>query len=258
MHSCIYEGIVTHCRFSPVIHKFGYRLYMAYLDLDEWEQSAPLRKLISRRTLSRGSFLRRDHLTPGEDSLQDSVRNLVEARTGRRPTGPIRVLTQLRYFGYYFSPLNLFYCYDESGTQVEAMVAEVTNTPWKERHCYVLWDGNCTDGETRTQYSHPKAFHVSPFMDMGMDYRWSLSPPEAELQVRLENFVGSQRLFSAGLTLHRMPLTRWNLNKMLLRHPWMTAHIVAAIHWQALRLWWKKCPFYTHPRKRSSLSPTAM
>jgi len=257
MQSCIYEGLVTHCRFSPVIHKFGYRLYMAYLDLDEWEHSTPLRTWISRRWLSCGSLRRQDHLTPGANSLQDAVRDLVETRSGRRPTGPIRGLTQLRYFGYYFSPLNLFYCYEETGTKLEAVVAEVTNTPWRERHCYVLWDGNCTDGLARTQYAHPKAFHVSPFMDMRMDYHWTLSPPDAELHLRLENFVGPERLFTAGLTLERIPLTRWNLNKMLVRHPWMTAQIVVAIHWQALRLWWKKCPLYSHPRKRSSFSPKA-
>ncbi|MHB0959763.1 MAG: DUF1365 domain-containing protein [Pirellulaceae bacterium] len=257
MHSCIYEGRVTHCRYSPVIHKFDYRLYMVYLDLDEWRESPALRARISANKFSWGSFLRTDHLATWTGPLDDAVRDLVAAKTGHRPRGPIRVLTQLRYLGYYFSPINLFYCYDADERRVEAIVAEVTNTPWREQHHYVLWDGNCTDRDSPMKYSHPKGFHVSPFMDMNMDYHWTLAVPSDKLRVHLENHVDHDRLFDATLVLERVPLTRRHLRRMFFRHPWMTASIMGAIHWQAMRLWWKKCPFYSHPKKRDTLTPAA-
>ncbi len=257
MHSCIYAGRVTHCRYSPVTHKFGYCLYMAYLDLAEWREAPELRALISSRKFSCGSFLRSDHLATWPGSLDEAVRELVAVQTGHRPRGPIRVLTQLRYLGYYFSPLNLFYCYDAEGGRVEAVVAEVTNTPWREQHHYVLWDGNCTSRGSTLKYEHAKNFHVSPFMGMTMDYHWTLAEPSDTLHAHLENHVDQAKLFDATLVLNRVPLTRWQLRRMFLRHPWMTGKITAAIHWQAIRLWWKKCPVYSHPSQLDPLTPKA-
>ena len=258
MQSCIYEGHVTHHRRQPVEHRFGYRLYMAYLDLDELPSLVgPRRQIASRRWAAR-SFLRGDHLFDQQRPLAEEVRSLIQQQTGRCPRGPVRLLTQLRHFGYYLSPLNLYYLFDEDNVQVDCVLAEVNNTPWNERHVYTLWDGNrrlAGSGGT-IEYQHPKTFHVSPFMDMDVEYRWRLSSPGDELQLQVANLRGGDTFFTASMTLARQPLTQAVLRRVSWRYPLMTARIAAAIYLQAWKLWRKQCPFYPHPaRAVDSKSP---
>jgi DUF1365 family protein len=258
MHSCIYEGIVTHRRREPVEHRFQYRLFMVYLDLDEIPTFVGRRGLLAGNKYASRSFLRSDHLKDPSQPLADEVRDVILRQTGQASDGPIRLLTQLRYFGYYMSPLNLFYVFDASDRRVETIVAEVNNTPWKERHCYVLWTGN-REGETdELQFEHAKDFHVSPFMGMDMQYVWRLTEPNSTLRVQLANRRQSQQVFDAGMTLERRELNRQNLRRLTLRYPLMTAQISAGIYFQALKLSWKKCPFYTHPKKQTNSTSPAL
>lgn len=254
MHSCLYEGIVTHSRFRPIKHRFQYRLYMLMLDLSELQELSRQPSLMSSHRWSIRSFLPSDHLD-GKGDLTHQVREKIFAETGKRSTGRIRLLTQLRHFGYYFSPLNLFYVSDAEDRAVEFVLAEVNNTPWKERHLYLLSDQNRQPGR-HMRFAHPKALHVSPFMGMNVDYHWRLTVPDKYLHVYVENRSDSQRLFSAGLTLRRKNLTRENLRRASWRYPWMTAQIILAIHYQALKLWWKRCPTYVHPNKLPPLQQT--
>jgi DUF1365 family protein len=153
----------------------------------------------------------------------------------------------LRNWGYFFNPLSLYYCFDCTGQVVDAFVAEVTNTPWRERHWYVLHGGNRIGDSTQLRFRHPKAFHVSPFMDMDMQYEWQLTQPGAQLTAAIDNTLGGERQFDVRLALARCELSRWTMLRSLARYPWMTARVTQAIYWQAFRLWRKKCPFYPHP-----------
>ncbi len=254
MHSCLYVGRVHHRRLAPVEHAFRYGIGLAYLDLDELPSLLRSNLPLYGARFSPGSFCRRDHLGDPAEPLAQSVRGLVQAETGRPPQGPIRLLTQLRRFGYYFSPLNLYYCFDASGTAVESVVAEVSNTPWGERYCYVLWQGNHVGPPERLRFRHPKRFHVSPFLDMDFDYEWQLSGPGRLLKVHVADCQGGRRVFHAGMVLERRPLDARQLARLWLRFPWMTAQVIAAIYYEAFRLWLKKCPYYPHPRRRA-LSP---
>lgn len=250
MHSRIYLGQVSHRRYIPREHRFRYGLYMVYLDLDE------LPALMSDGVLRRArfaplSFRGEDHLSGPQPSLAEAVCDLVEEQTSKRPTGPIRLLTGLRCFGYYFSPLNLYYCFDPEGDTVETVVAEVSNTPWRETHYYVLSDANRAGQSGELCFSHPKCFHVSPFMQMDLQYDWRLTQPGSRLAVQITNRHGSERVFQASLTLSRRELGRSQLLRMLLRYPWMTGRVVLAIYYQAFRLWRKKCQSYPHPKHRS-------
>lgn len=248
MHSCLYEGAVTHHRRDPVDHRFRYGLVMAYLDLAEAPRLLGRGGVLSDRRWSVGSFRREDRLFRPAIPLDQEVRELVAEATGSSPAGPIRLLTQLRWFGYYFSPLNLYYVFDKPGECVRHVVAEVNNTPWGERHVYLLTD---TNRETRPgdqlRFRHAKEFHVSPFMDMHADYRWRLGLPAERLTVSLARQASGARSFNAQLTLRRRPLTRASLRRAAFRYPFMTAQVSAAIYFEALRLWWKRCPYYPHP-----------
>ncbi|RUL84634.1 DUF1365 domain-containing protein [Tautonia sociabilis] len=255
MESCLYEGVVYHERLQPVKHRFHYRLYMNFIDLDEVPTLLRV-GLLSEHRFSQNAFLRCDHFGDPKQPLAESVRDLVRRETGLVASGPIRLLTQLRSFFYYFSPLNLFFCFAEGTSDVQAVVAEVQNTPWLERHCYVLWPGNRVGTEPRAEYRHPKSFHVSPFISMNVDYHWRLSAPAERLQIEIDNTQESEPFFRAAMALRRVPWSRRTQSAMHWRYPFMTARITAAIYLQALSLWRKKCPFYQHPRHRAeAMSP---
>jgi DUF1365 family protein len=252
MHSAIYEGSVRHRRFTPVRNEFTYRLFMMYLDLAELAEVFRGRLLWSTDRFNLACLRRRDHLGDPAVSLAEAVRRLVLERTGVRPTGPIRLLTHLRYFGHCFNPVSFFYCYDPSGEKVETVVAEVMNTPWHERYCYVLTETMNEHHPPWKRYRFPKTFHVSPFIDMNVRYDWRFLPPGERLQVHMEDHVEGHKLFDATLSLRRRPITGVALARVLARYPLMTVQVVAKIHWQALRLWRKGAPFYAHPRKRKA------
>ncbi len=250
VNSSLYVGRVRHRRYGPVAHAFSYRLFMLYLDLDELPGLFRGRWLWSAQRPAIARFAREDHLGDPRQPLADAVRDLVGRETGRRPGGPVRLLTHLRYFGYCFNPVSFYYCFDAAGERVETVVAEVNNTPWGERHCYVLPVPPAARGSHRHRFG--KRFHVSPFMPMDMDYDWTFGAPGAHLRVHMRNLRDGARVFDATLALARRPLTGRTLAVVLANHPLMTLKVVAAIHWQALRLWLKRCPVHDHPAKRAS------
>jgi len=252
MRSCLYEGRVSHRRFTPREHAFEYRLFMVYLDLSELGTVFRGRWLWSTAGPAVARFARADHLGDPGVPLDQAVRDLVESRTNVRPPGPIRLLTHLRYFGYCFNPASFYYCFDETGDQLQAIVVEVNNTPWGERHCYVLTcDGAGEGGHVR--FARGKEFHVSPFMPMDIDYDWRFGVPGRKLAVHMQNMRDGDKVFDATLSLEQRPVSGANLASVLVRFPFMTARVIAAIYWQAFRLLMKRTPLYTHP---AGLEPT--
>lgn len=253
MHSSIFSGQVSHSRTSPRAHSFQYRLVMMYLDLGELDRVFKGRWFWSTSRLALARFKRENYFGNPDKSLDETVRDLVEDRTGRRSEGPIRLLTHLSYFGYCFNPISVYYCFDRDDTRVETIVAEVRNTPWGERHCYVLSD-NMNFGEGRArQFKTAKKLHVSPFMDMNVTYDWLLTEPADDLVVRINNRVDERTFFNATLILRRQEISGLALTRMLVSFPFMTLKVICGIHWQALRLWLKGCPVQAHPKKQASL-----
>ena len=251
-NSCLYRGRVRHRRFAPTRHEFVYSLFMLYIDLDELPGLFERFWLWSSRGPNLAWFRRTDHLGDPQQSLADSVRDLVEQRCGQRPQGPVRLLTQLRYFGHGFNPVSFYYCFDASGEFVEHILAEVNNTPWGEQYCYLL-SANPTQRQQRVQrFELDKQFHVSPFMGMDIHYQWSFMRPGKRLLVHLQNIQQHDKLFDASLFIDRQPINSASLAGALLRYPFMTLKVVAAIYYQALRLWLKKIPFHPHPVKKEA------
>lgn len=247
MHSCLYTGRVRHRRFSPVEHAFSHSLFMVYLDLQELPTVFRGRWLWSTKRPALARFRRADHFGDPQVPLDHAVRALVEQRLSRRPQGPIRLLTHLRYFGYCFNPVSFYFCYDANDDHVETIVAEVTNTPWNERYCYVLGEPQNEAGGNKKRYRFGKAFHVSPFIDMAVDYDWRFREPDRRLIIHMDNRKDGEKFFDATLTLTRQEISGSVLARALARHPFMTGKVLAAIYIQALRLWLKKAPVFSHP-----------
>jgi len=227
--SALYEGTIRHRRFAEKPTEFTHRIALAYVDLDE------LPRLLGGRFVRRGPglvrFRRADYLGDRSVPLADAVRDLVLQRTGRRPDGPVRVLTNLRTFGHVFNPVSFYYCLDAGG-ELDTLVAEVTNTPWGERHAYVL-----PAADARILRGHAgKALHVSPFMNMAQDYDIRATAPGPTLSVHIESRERGERAFDATLGLHRRPLTTRTLAEVTARYPAATLRVLALIYAHALVL----------------------
>jgi DUF1365 family protein len=250
--SCLYVGTVRHRRFAPVPHGFSYRVFLVYLDLSELPRVFERRWLWSVGRPNVAAFRREDHLGDPAVPLDEAVRDLVLERLGRRPAGPVRLLTHLRYLGYGFNPVSFYYCFAADGA-LDAIVAEVNNTPWGEQYPYVL-DARAPAAASPPReagrvlrWRFPKAFHVSPFMPLAQEYDWRLHEPGARLAVHMENLEGGRPLFDATLALERREISGPALARALAVHPFMTARVIAAIYWNALRLRWKGAVHHPHP-----------
>jgi DUF1365 family protein len=224
-----------------------------FLDLAELPTLFENHPLWSYEKSNFASFRRRDHFGDPATPLDQAVADLVEDRLGSRPKGPIRLLTHLRYFGHCFNPASFYYCYDSEDSAVETIVVEIHNTPWAERYCYVL---GAAQNEHPVKYwrrhKFAKSFHVSPFIDMDIQYDWRFRVPHESLQVHMIDYQQGEKLFDASLALQRRKMTRKALTGALLRYPMLTGKVVAMIYWQALRLILKRTPFFSHPNKRES------
>lgn len=240
--SAIYKGKVYHQRFKPTKHKFDYDIYLFWLKLDEEELTTLSHELkcFSAEGKARVRFKREDYLGDPSLSLRQAVLDrMTELNDGTSLYGDVFMLGQLRMWGWYFSPVNFYYLRNTDG-KFTHMLAEVSNTPWNERHHYLV--------NLDTQDDTPKAFHVSPFNPMDMTYKWSISQPSTRLSLAMD-CVRSDKEFSAGINLTKFTLDNANLTQALKRIPSMTIKTVAGIYWHALKLLLKRTPLYTHPEK---------
>ena len=239
--SAIYEGTIRHRRFAVRPHELRHRLALLYLDLRELDSLLDGRLLAARPGLVR--FRRDDYLGDPSVALSDAVRMQVERETGSTFAGPIRLLTQPRTFGHCFNPVSFYYCFTAQ-EQLDAVVAEVTNTPWGERHAYVL--GRNEEGPVLAA-GFTKALHVSPFMAMEQRYTMRVAEPGPTLAVHIESHEDGQLAFDATLALRRRPFTRAGLARVTARYPAATVRVLALIYAHALALKLKGVPVHPHP-----------
>ncbi|WP_028583819.1 DUF1365 domain-containing protein [Desulfogranum mediterraneum] len=239
----LYVGTIGHRRYLPHVHSFRYPLFMWWFNLDALETQPCLGRWFSvrRRALSR--FYRPDYFGDPAEPLGDAIRRRMEELTARPVSGRVYGLLNLRTLGCYFSPVNLYYGYDRQGGFSHFM-AEVSNIPWNQRHQYGHYVG---DGSLDPRQA--KAFHVSPFNPMDQHYCWQLQAPARELEVRLELHDRRGRVFAAALELQARPFSLSSVRRQLVKQPAMTVFMVAAIHWQALKLYLKGVPYVPYPKE---------
>lgn len=242
--SAIYEGVVTHRRHTPA-HAFRRRLFLMYLDLDELPELFDGHPLWSARRPAPAWFRRADFLGDPARPLADAVRDVAAEHLDTRPRGPVRMLAHLRYLGHCFNPVTVYWCFAPNGRDVEAVVAEVTSTPWGERHAYVAPAvGNAAHvADSR----HEKAMHVSPLQPMDLTYRWRVSLPGERIAIAIDCERAGARVLDARLALRRRAITRRALTTVLARHPAMTLRVLGGIYGQALRLRLKGAPWHPRP-----------
>ena len=249
LRSAMYEGVVAHTRFGPgPTHSFSYRVAMPLLDLDEVEDVMGLHPAWSASRAAPVRFRREDFLGDPAQPLDGAVRDVVSERTGRRPEGPVAMLANLRTWGWLFNPISLYFCAnvaDPAGDPgpISSLVAEVENTPWHDRHAYVVGPPG--------RHRFAKELHVSPFLPTGLDYQLRYTPPGERLTVGLDALLGGRRLFAATLFLRRRAIDRTALGRLLWNYPAMTHRVTASIYAQAARLRLKGSPFFSHPARQT-------
>ncbi len=246
MDNAIATGRIWHRRHSPKVHRFAYRTSYTLLDIDQVEAVFGRSRLWSVGRGNLVSFRRGDFLPPHDRPLREVVITRVAEVTGHRPRGRVFVLAHLRQWGLCFNPVSFYFCFGVDGA-LEVIVAEVHNTPWNERHAYVLDCRQQSGPEYRFDFD--KAFHVSPFMPMSIHYDWRFRIEGQSLGVHMRLIESGRECFAAGMRLALEPMTTSSMRRMPLKFPLMTARVVVGIYWQALRLWLKRVPFHSHPDK---------
>jgi DUF1365 family protein len=245
--SCIYEGTIRHRRFAVRQREFSHRIALTYIDLDELPELLGGLLVAPHPGLVR--FRRKDYLGPEEVPLADAVRNRVCELTGSRPSGPVRVLAHPRALGHCFNPVSFYYCLDPDRSRIEAVLAEVTNTPWGERQSYVI-KGNDGGGVLAGEFD--KQLHVSPFMGMGYRYQATLTTPAQMLSVHIESRQAGRVDFNATLALRRRELSRGSVRAMLARYPLGSLRVLALIYAHALALRASGVPVHPHPARTAA------
>ncbi len=263
MNSAIYTGLVQHRRFLPKSHQFQYQAFMMYIDLDELPTLFDHCTAWSYNKPNLAYFKRADYFGDKTKSLKNEILAKVAQEIHKKPAGKVCLLTNLRYFGYCFNPVSFYYCYAADNQTLQAIVTHITNTPWGQDYAYVH---DCSNGNSSLNlgFNFQKSFHVSPFMPMDIDYIWQFSRPGEHLSVYMQNCqtrknnqkmltekipgeMQGEKMFDATLTLQRLELSPKTLNLILLKYPFMTIKVIAAIYWQALQLWLKRIPFHSYP-----------
>jgi uncharacterized protein len=248
LDSAIYSGTVRHRRFRPARHEFTYELFMAFLDIDRIPALMRQAPVSSYNRWNWASFHESDHFGDPKSSLRDRLVQDAKTHGVDFPRdGPIYLLTNLRYLGYCFNPISLYFCYEPNGVSLKTILAEVNSTFGEHRN---YWLGPHNQLPGKLKFHSAKSMHVSPFMDMKLDYEFAFNEPGDKLVAHMNTLDQGSTFFDATLTLHRKPWNSANLTAALIRQPWMTAKVITAIHWEALRLWLKRVPVYQHPAGR--------
>lgn len=243
----IYTGKVWHRRLLPFEHLFHYRMLMIAVDLNNLADVFTSKMLLTYNQAGILALRDRDHFPESAHSLRDNIVAMLPAAIAAKPY-KILLISQLAHFGFAFNPISFFVISSAENDQILGLILEVHNTPWGERHYYQLFDIQHQQDVVHAKFD--KVLHVSPFLSMDFSYVFSLRKSASGLSIKMENWHDEVQHFNAGIVLDHHPLERRHIILQLLRHPFSPIKTVAAIYWQALKLWLKGAKFFPHPKMK--------
>lgn len=253
----LYQGWVQHTRSQPKEHKFRYQYFQIWLDVEQPHHVDRISRFWSTKAFNFVRFQRKKY-QPNNHSIHTSVCNIIKEKTGHEFNGKVYLLGNLTHWGYCYNPVTFYFCYNQD-QHLEYILSEIHNTPWGERFTYLhdiarqenrsSHPSNQLDGNLLFKFD--KQFHVSPFMPMGLEYQWNFKITDGKILISMNLLQNSKSIFNATMNLNEQPLTRKKANQIALYYPLTCLKVLVAIYWQALRLWLKRIPFFTHPNKIS-------
>ena len=242
----LYQGRITHHRLQPKRHAFAYSIFMTYVDLEQLADISTQQRFWSLERFNLASFRQRDFGDSTDLPLIQQIQQFIKNQTQETYQGKIFLLCHWRYLGILFNPIALYYCFDEQGLKLQHVVAEVTNTPWLQRHRYLLTP---TPKFNAFYSTYNKALHVSPFMPMNLFYHFDYQIPDENLSFNMRVHNDTECVFTANLTLEKKVMTPRQRDRFILGYPWMTAKVIIGIYWQALKIKAKGLSLFPHPSK---------
>ncbi|MBV1707737.1 MAG: DUF1365 family protein [Hyphomicrobiales bacterium] len=230
----LYRGKVMHARLQPVGHRFSYRVANLLIDIDRLDEAGRQSRFFSVGRPNLMAFYPEDHAPHHEGQLRAAI----DAMLGSAGLVADRVLLLCypRIVGFVFNPLSVYYCF--SGGELVALIYEVRNT-FGEFHSYIAPVAPGSSANTGIRQTCAKRFYVSPFMDMDLHYHFRLKVPARRLTLRILETSGATPVFAASFSAAQYPLDSQQILRVFFALPMMTLKVVAAIHWEALRLWLK-------------------
>ena len=244
----ILQGRVSHNRMNPIDHGFDYSFNLPCIQLDQIDSFINTSKILRFNRPGVFAFHRADYHGNPDYSIDKAVRDSVREKCGQRPQGPICLIGMLRHFGHSFNPVCFYLCYDEYGQTIKYIMAEITNTPWRQKFAYVLTPQDNQGTSEHHIYEFEKQFHISPFNGMNQSYRWEFTFSNNALSINMKNFEDGRCKFKANYQAHILPATETNINNLFIKFPIASIRAVSLIYLNAFKLWIKKSPFFEHPQ----------
>ena len=237
----IHEGVVRHRRYGRKPHQFQMRLRMPCINVDRIEDVCNLSSFWSANQENLATWHQRDFGFQEHQSIGAEARERIDRVLGITDIADVYLLAHPRYFGHQFNPVSFYFAHSAEGN-LQAIVTEITNIPWGERHAYVH---DCSNG--RRAFDFDKKFHISPFLEMNQRHHWRFHCTPRSFAVHMENQIEGERKFDATFVTTRTPLTAQGLSRCLWGTPLATVRVVAGIYWQAMQVWRKGNPYIKHP-----------
>jgi len=241
------DGWVVHDRRVPKVHRFKYNMCWCLFDLDHVSAWMTENSWWRHNGFALFSLYDRDYLTKETLPIKQKVINHLRKEQGVEFSGEVFLFTHPRFLGYGFNSVSFYFCYQQQN--LKYILAEINNTPWGEKHVYVFAADDAKKATQVNTFAFDKAFHISPFAPMDINYLWRFEVSPEQIKVKMQLHRKDVNVMNVYLDTKITPFMENSNNRYLLKKPFQPWKMSLGIYWQALKLWIKRVPFYSHPDK---------